>query len=106
MGIDVSDINQIIHWGMPSSLEEYVQESGRSGRDGSQALAIVYKGNRAKNASACVKEYEANSTICRRKLLFCGFFLFSENDIKTVGCLCCDVCAKLCNCHVCQNCST
>ena len=50
MGIDVPDIKQIIHWGMPASLEEYVQESGRSGRDGSQSVALVYKGNRAKNA--------------------------------------------------------
>ena len=26
MGIGVPDMRQIIHWGMPASLEEYVQE--------------------------------------------------------------------------------
>ena len=98
MGIDVPDIMQIIHWGMPASLEEYVQESGRSGRDGSQSVALVYKGNRAKNASALVKQYEANCTVCRRKLLFHGFLMFSERDIRIVGCLCCDICAQSCHC--------
>jgi len=28
MGIDCPDIRRIVHWGMPSTLEEYVQETG------------------------------------------------------------------------------
>ena len=28
MGIDCPDIRRIIHWGMPSTVEEYVQETG------------------------------------------------------------------------------
>ena len=44
MGIDIPDIRQVIHWGLPSNKEEYVQETGRCGRDGEPAQAILYQG--------------------------------------------------------------
>lgn len=44
MGVDCRDIRDIIHWGAPSSIEQYVQEKGRAGRDGFQAVAVLQKG--------------------------------------------------------------
>ena len=30
MGVDICDIKRIIHWGLPTTIEEYVQEAGKS----------------------------------------------------------------------------
>ena len=42
MGVNVPNAHYIIHIGPPSSLEAYVQEIGRAGRDGSPSKAILY----------------------------------------------------------------
>jgi superfamily II DNA helicase RecQ len=65
LGIDLPGVRHIIHWGLPTSIEEYLQQIGRAGRDGFWAHAELVYGREDKSALA-------SSKIKKEMGIFCG----------------------------------
>ena len=100
MGIDIPDVQQIYHWGPPSSIEAYIQEIGRAGRDKVDSCAILIN-KKNHYASRDIKDYTSNTDKCRRSLLFSHFVNYVDND-ERIKCKCCDICKSCCNCELCK----
>lgn len=100
MGLDCRNVRQVIHWGVPSDIESCIQETGSAGRNGQQAMALLYytgadfSGFRVEQR---MKEYcLLQASTYRRK------FLMEEFDDEGCDCVdidpayCCDNCACVC----------
>jgi len=102
MGVDKADVRTVIHRDCPPSVEAYLQESGRAGRDGKQSKAILLWGPDDENALARVKnEFEKNrlsavlnyardNKNCRRHALLSLLNYDSGGEVPESNC--CDVC--------------
>ena len=42
MGLDLPNVRLVVHWQHPASVEDYLQEFGRAGRDGSSSIAVLF----------------------------------------------------------------
>ncbi|MDR0524739.1 MAG: RecQ family ATP-dependent DNA helicase [Spirochaetaceae bacterium] len=105
MGVDKADIRMVIHRDCPPSVEAYLQESGRAGRDGLPSEAVLLYGpddanrqNHAKTESdrtrlAKLLDYANTSRACRRTALLKLLDYDAGSAIPSVDPKsCCDVC--------------
>ena len=105
MGVDIPSIRQVIHVGPPRTIREYFQETGRAGRDGKPATAVLYYNNVdiAKNKAGMSEDIRTfcrlDNSCLRKFLLKC--LDASGNDLNIVGHLCCCYCKSLCRCIDC-----
>jgi ATP-dependent DNA helicase RecQ len=103
MGVDKANIRTVIHRDCPPSVEAYLQESGRAGRDGGLSHAILLWGPDDERAMSRAKteadkrrlsglfEYARDSVHCRRERLL--EMLNYEGGGEKPETECCDVCA-------------
>ena len=72
MGLDVKDVNTVIHYGPANEIDDYIQETGCAGGDHTSLSNLVLLSYKrclvSKNISSSMKEYTWGSE-GRRKLL-------------------------------------
>ena len=105
MGVDVPSIRFVIHVGPPRSIREYMQETGRAGRDGKPSTVILHYNNKdiATNRTEIsddIRAYCRLEKACLRKFLLKCLDV-GETDENTLGHRCCS--NRKCNCN-CQDC--
>lgn len=102
MGINCPDIQSVIHLGPSDDVESYVQETGRAGRDGRTAYAMLLITKQWKRyVEDSMRLYIENTDKCRRAVLFSEMEGYQPLFYERL-CLCCDVCALKCLCNLCQ----
>ncbi len=95
MGVDKKDVRTVIHLESPLTAEEYMQESGRAGRDGKQSEAILLWSPDDSRKFASLPQGSrghamlayAEASTCRRQLLL---RVFGSEDRVCSGCDVCD----------------
>lgn len=106
MGIDKSNVRFIVHYDIPKNIESYYQETGRAGRDGLAAEALLLFGygdvsiakglieNSENPERRRIESHKLNSIVgfaealsCRRRILV-GYF----GDSLSADCGNCDIC--------------
>ncbi len=106
MGIDKSNVRFVVHYDLPRHLEAYYQETGRSGRDGLPAEALLLFGlqdvamarsqieNKTNETQRRIEAHKLNSMVsfaesltCRRRVLLGYLGETLEEDCGN-----CDVC--------------
>ena len=102
MGLDVPDIQRVIHIGPSTDIEDYAQEIGRVGRSRQQAKAILIV-NKNPHASKEMKSYIINDWECRRLQIYKQFLKGEAIHSGEPKCSCCDVCSIHCKCGECKD---
>ena len=117
MGVNITDIDIVLHWGLPSSVLSYWQEVGRCARDGRQGYAICYAYKRSYSKLGEDDELRKVLKECNRVTILDNFLLVGmdkksleeisdkedceeicDNICGCMKCKCCIVCQRQCKC--------
>ncbi|KAK3107461.1 hypothetical protein FSP39_015067 [Pinctada imbricata] len=100
MGVNITDIRYVIHWGACDTIMEYWQEVGRAGRDGKDADAISYitpssKIHVSDEMKQLVKDIALPNTCIRKSVLSAFIGVAPAQDLSCL-CRCCSNCRNQC----------
>lgn len=112
MGIQIDDVDVVVHWGISQTSLCYWQEVGRCARDGRQGFALTYAFPTSLNTCKDNLKTIIDSKVCHRQTVLSQFKLtdmpldeISTNkcELKCVQCncalcLCCNKCSETCQC--------
>lgn len=109
MGINIPDIEVVVHWGACDSVMDYWQEVVRAGRDGRASKAMYYVTPRSiLQTSDTMKELckalDQSSRTCFRDAIlqhFTGYSPAPVRSVCTLKCIECDCLYCKC-CHLCR----
>ena len=102
LGMQITDVERVVHWGPPSNLLQYWQEVGRAGRDGRNSRAILYIPSHSMDKrhvdDGCRETFLNSLSHCIRKnvLKHLQVDCISDSDIEACcgGKLCCTFCTS------------
>ena len=95
-GINYPSVRKVIHYGFAHSLVDWVQETGRGGREGEHCLCVtIFHPSELGQQRAVEMQRLYRSGDCRRRVLNRGI-----NDVETLSCASthgvpCDVCHSM-----------
>ncbi|MDR1308084.1 MAG: DEAD/DEAH box helicase [Treponema sp.] len=109
LGVDKADIRTVIHRDCPPSVEAYLQESGRAGRDGKQSRAVLLWGPGDEARLGRIRspeerrriqqlfDYAREGARCRRETLLALLNYEGSGPPAKPENRCCDVCSGASN---------
>ncbi|XP_062620640.1 uncharacterized protein LOC134282227 [Saccostrea cucullata] len=109
MGINIPDVDIVVHWGLPTSCLSYWQEVGRCARDGRAGQAVCYGFKRS--VSKCEEEMKdlMKLELCVRVSMLKNFNLLGmqsrDLEILKQSINCQGDCDKICSCKKCKCCT-
>ena len=107
MGVDKKDVRTVLHLDAPSTIEAYIQEAGRGGRDRKASTAVLLWSDEDKKRFSLLDEAQkkranlmisfAESGNCRREVLLDALSLNQNEELPF--CQNCDICNKSAKLH-------
>ena len=100
MGVNIPNVERVCHFGIPDTIEEYVQEIGRAGRDRRKSYNILYfKSYHLAHCDDSMKAFIKNpENKCRRAMVAMHFKMKHAKVFPLHDC--CDVCTEKCDCSL------